>query len=158
MSRMQKLLGTTFVVIAVLASGMVAAGAETTFSKTQMYVVEGKKMVLRNVVLTFNDSALLVKPAGKSKVEEKTIPYTRVKKAEYEFSAERRWAAAVIVSPLFLLSKSKKHWFTVVCKSQTEGGEDEEVVFRLAKKNYSDVLSAFEKSSGIKVKMEAPKK
>ncbi len=156
MNRKQILCCTAIALGAVLLSGIVAAGAESTFQKSQMYVVEGKKMVLRNVTLTFNDSSLLVKPR-KAALAERTIPYSRIKGATYEFSAERRWGAAVVVSPLFLLSKSKKHWFTIVCKPQAEGGEDEEVVFRLDKKNYAEILDAFEKSSGIKVKMEAPK-
>lgn len=150
------LLSTVLALGTVLLTGAMTA-AQSTFPKSKMYVVEGKKMVLRNVNLTFNGTGLLVTPVKKTAMEERTIPYKRIKSAVYEFATERRWGAAVVVSPLFLLSKSKKHWFTIVCEPQTEGSEDEEIVFRLDKKNYADILDAFEKSSGVKVKMEAPK-
>ncbi len=153
----RRVLYTTAFMLGAVLLGVGSVGAESTFQKSQMYVVEGKKMMLRNVTLTFNDSALLIRPAGKATFAERTIPYTRVKNAVYEFSSERRWGAAVIVSPLFLLSKSKKHWFTLVCKAEKEADAEEEVVFRLDKSNYANILDTFEKSSGTKIRMEASK-
>ena len=67
---------------------------------------------------------------------------------EYERSVHRRWKTAVLLSPLFLLSKGKKHWFALI-----QG--DEETVFQLSKSNYGEVLNAIESKTGQKVKMIA---
>ena len=66
---------------------------------------------------------------------------------EYERSAPPLEDSGAL-SPLFLLSKGKKHWFALI-----QG--DEETVFQLSKSNYGEVLNAIESKTGQKVKMIA---
>ena len=76
------------------------------------------------------------------------IAYSDVTGLEYERSAHRRRKTAVLISPLFLLSKGKKQWFAVL-------REGDEIVFQLSKGNCSKILSAVESRSGLDVKMIA---
>ena len=54
----------------------------------------------------------------------------------------------MLLSPIALLSKGKKHWFSVI------RGE-EETVFQLDKSNFSKILAVVESKTGKKVKMVA---
>jgi len=125
---------------------------ELVFDKAKMFVSEQYKMKLKDVKLVFTKEHISI--IGEDKAAKRTvIPYAKVKEAVYEYSQERRWGAAVLVSGLFLLSKGKKHWFTLV-----QGADKpEETVFQLHKDNYAKVLEAFEKASGQKVRMQAGK-
>ncbi len=136
----------TFVLSAAFSSA-----AQTTFKKSKMYVTQGNEMKLRKVELTFTETALVVQGMDKRYREKKTVPYEEIKKAEYEYSKHHRVAAAVIISPLLLLSKAKKYWLTLTCKPMGEEADDEELVFRLDKKNYREILAAIEESTEKKV-------
>ena len=78
-------------------------------------------------------------------VQASGYPITEI---EYEQSKHRRWKTGVLLSPLALLSKGKKHWFAVI------RGE-EETVFQLDKSNFSKILAVVESKTGKKVKMVA---
>lgn len=68
---------------------------------------------------------------------------------EYGRSAHRRWKTAVLISPLFLLSKGKKHWFAAL-------RECDETMFQLSKGNYSKILSAVESRSVVRAHLKPP--
>src|SRR5262245_47349681 len=44
---------------------------------------------------------------------ETEIPYDRINLVEYGQNASRRLVMAVVISPLFLLSKSRRHFLTI---------------------------------------------
>src|SRR5579863_5953706 len=48
-----------------------------------------------------------------SKKAQVRVPYDHINLVEYGQQVSRRLAMAVIISPLFLLSKSRKHFLTV---------------------------------------------
>jgi predicted DNA-binding protein (MmcQ/YjbR family) len=139
--------------LAVPATAIGQEKAVPTFDKAKMFVTEQYKMKQKDVKLAFTDKYISVLVKGESGPQI-TIPYTAIKEASYEYSSERRWGAAVLVSGLFLLSKGKKHWFTLVQGTD----KPEETVFQLDKNNYANILAAFEKASGQKVRMLAEKK
>lgn len=115
------------------------------FSKSKMYVEQDHKLKLVSVSLEVREDSLVAVTRGKNP-QTVRIEYSEVTSMEYERSAHRRWKTAVLISPLFLLSKGKKHWFAVL-----QG--DDETVFQLSKANYAKILSAVESNSGLEVKM-----
>ena len=117
------------------------------FGGAKMYAEQNNKLKLVRVSIDVQDAALVATIGGKDgKIVE--IPYAGITAMEYERSAHRRWKTAVLLSPLFLLSKGKKHWFALI-------QDDEETVFQLSKSNYGEVLNAIESKTGQKVKMIA---
>ena len=64
--------------------------------------------------------------------------------AEYSYAKSPRWKTAIFVSPLFLFTSGKKHWFLVQ-------GEGDYALLHLDKSNYRLILAAFEARSGLKV-------
>ena len=117
------------------------------FGKAKMYVEQNHKLKLVGVTVDVQEDALVVTTGAKDP-QFVRIPYPEITEMEYERSAHRRWKTGMLISPLFLLSKGKKHWFAVIV------GE-EELVFQLSKSNYSKVLDAVESRSGMKVRMIA---
>ena len=143
--------------LAFVALSAFSLAAQTAFKKSKMYVTQEHKMKLRKVELTFTDTALVIQGVDGKYREKRTVPYAEIKKAEYEYSKHHRWKTAVIITPLFLLSRARKHWFTVIRKVPGEEESEEELVFRLDKKNYSQIMAAFEDSTGVTVEMVATK-
>lgn len=78
-----------------------------------------------------------------------TIGYDSVKSILYEQAATPRYAAAVLVSPLFLLSNSKKHYLTIQYTSET--GDTRFVIVRLDKNTARQAVSTAESETGHKV-------
>ena len=70
-----------------------------------------------------------------------TIPYDSVTELTYELSKNARIAEAILLSPLFLLSSSKKHWLTIKYQS---GGESNFVLLQLDKKEYQQAVATAE--------------
>ena len=108
--------------------------------KAKMYVEQNHRLKLVGVSIDVQDSELVATTSGKDP-QVARIPYSEISELEYERSAHRRWKTGVMLSPLFLLSKGKKHWFAVI------QGENE-TVFQLSKSNYAKILGAVESKSG----------
>ena len=99
--------------------------------------------------LDLSDTETLVLKAARAEVR---IPYQRINTLEYGQNVSRRYAAAVLISPVLLLSKSRKHFVTL-------GYLDEErrqqaVVFRIEKGDIRSVLSGLEARTGRRVEFQ----
>ena len=77
------------------------------------------------------------------------VPYARINLVEYGQKVDRRYIAAVVISPLFLLSKARKHFLTLGFID--EQGDQQALVFRVAKGDVRVVLASLEARTGIKV-------
>ena len=119
-----------------------------TFEKSKMYVEQEHKLRLRKVAIDVEAEALVVTGKSEKYSSVVRIPYAEITEMEYEQSKHRRWKTGVLLSPLALLSKGKKHWFAVI-------RGDEETVFQLDKSNFAKILAAVESKTGKKVKMVA---
>ena len=97
--------------------------------------------------LSDNDALLLLG----SKIEIR-IEYNKVNSIEYGQNVSRRYAAAVLISPLFLLSKSRKH-FVTLGYSDTEG-KQQALVFRVGKGDIRSVLASLEARTGRRVEYQ----
>lgn len=77
------------------------------------------------------------------------IPYTAISSLEYGQKAGRRVGVAILVSPLALFSKKRKHFFTIGFKDKD--GKDQAVVLELGKDIVRTTLTIVETRSGKKI-------
>jgi hypothetical protein len=75
-----------------------------------------------------------------------TITYTDVTELEYGQKAGRRVAVGLLVSPIALFSKKRKHYLTINFKDQA--GKDQAVVFELGKDIVRTTLAIIEARTG----------
>ncbi len=80
------------------------------------------------------------------------IPYDAVNSLEYGQKAGRRLGLSIIVSPVFLLSKKRRHYLTLGFKDS--GGEQQAVVLELGKDIVRTTLVGLEAQTGLKVEFE----
>ncbi len=87
-----------------------------------------------------------------SKKAQLRVPYDRINLLEYGQQVSRRLAMAAIVSPLFLLTKSRKHFLTVGYAG--EDGKQQAMVFRVDKNKIRVLLVSLEARTGLKVEYQ----
>jgi hypothetical protein len=80
------------------------------------------------------------------------VAYRKVNTLEYGQTVSRRYAAAVLVSPLLLLSKARKHFVTVGYVDSE--GRQQVVVFRVEKGDIRSVLAGLEARTGRRVEYQ----
>jgi hypothetical protein len=80
------------------------------------------------------------------------VPYDHINLIEYGQQVSRRLAMAAILSPLFLLSKSRKHFLTVGYTG--DDGKQQAMVFRVEKNNIRVILVSLEARTGLKVEYQ----
>jgi hypothetical protein len=80
------------------------------------------------------------------------VPYDRINLLEYGQRAGRRYIMAIVISPVFLLSKARKHFLTVAYKD--EEGREQAMVFQVHKSDVRAVLAGLEARTGLKVEFQ----
>ncbi len=80
------------------------------------------------------------------------IPYTSITSLEYGQKAGRRVGAAILVSPLLLFSKKRKHFFTIAFKDKD--GKEQAVVLELGKDIVRTTLTIVETRSGKEIEYQ----
>ena len=80
------------------------------------------------------------------------VPYKRINLLEYGQNVNRRLALAIVISPLFLLSKARKHFLTIGFQGHDEA--QQAVVLRVNKKDVRSVLASLEARTGLKVQYQ----
>ena len=86
---------------------------------------------------------------GEVRVE---IPYRKVNTVEYGQNVSRRVAAAVLISPVFLLSKSRRHFVTIGYVDAE--GIQQALVIRVEKGDIRSVLAGLEARTGRRVEYQ----
>ena len=77
------------------------------------------------------------------------VPYDKVNTLEYGQHVGRRYAEAILISPLFLLSKSRKHFVTL---GYTDAdGRQQALVLQVSKGDVRAVLAELEAKTGRRV-------
>ena len=99
--------------------------------------------------LDLSDSEALSLRNGKTALQ---IPYQKVNTLEYGQNVSRRFAAAVLISPVLLLSKSHKHFVTLGFTDRN--GQQQALVLRVQKGDIRAVLSALEARTGRRVEYQ----
>jgi hypothetical protein len=80
------------------------------------------------------------------------IPYNKVSIIEYGQNVSRRYAAAVLISPIFLLSKSRKHFVTLGYVDAE--GKHQALVFRADKGDIRGLLAGLEARTGRRIEFQ----
>ena len=80
------------------------------------------------------------------------IPYSRIHTVEYGQRVNRRYAEAILISPVLLLSKSRKHFITL--GYQDREGKQQALVFRVNKGDIRPVLASLEARTGRRVEYQ----
>ena len=97
--------------------------------------------------LTGSESLSLRSP--KTQLE---IPYRKINTVEYGQNVSRRYAAAVLISPVLLLSKSRKHFVTLGYLDAD--GKQQALVFRVDKGDIRSILASLEARTGRRVEYQ----
>jgi hypothetical protein len=80
------------------------------------------------------------------------IPYQKVNTVEYGQNVSRRYAAAILISPVLLLSKSRKHFVTLGYIDAE--GRQQALVIRVEKGDIRSVLTGLEARTGRRVEYQ----
>jgi hypothetical protein len=80
------------------------------------------------------------------------VPYDRVDLLEYGQKVDRRLLMAAVISPMFLLSKSRKHFLTVGYVD--EDGNHQALVFRVDKNGIRPALVSLEARTGLRIQYQ----
>lgn len=87
-----------------------------------------------------------------SKHTQVKVPYDRINLLEYGQKVDRRYIAAVVISPLFMLAKKREHFLTV--GFQDNDGRQQAMVFRVDKNDIRMTLVALEARTGQRVEYQ----
>ncbi|MGA2596164.1 MAG: hypothetical protein ABSH09_04030 [Bryobacteraceae bacterium] len=80
------------------------------------------------------------------------VPYEKINLIEYGQKVDRRYLAAVLVSPLFLFSKKRQHFLTVGYTD--EDGHQQAMIFRVNKDDIRMILVSLEARTGRKIEFQ----
>jgi len=80
------------------------------------------------------------------------IPYDKINVLEYGQRVSRRYAEAVLLSPVFLLSKTRKHYLTV--EFTDDRGKQQAMVFLVGKNDVRSLLVILEAKSGRRIEYQ----
>jgi hypothetical protein len=80
------------------------------------------------------------------------VPYDKINLLEYGQKVDRRYLAAVLISPLFLLAKKRQHFLTVGYAD--EENRQQAMVFKVSKDDIRTVLVILEARTGRKVEFQ----
>lgn len=80
------------------------------------------------------------------------IEYRKVNTLEYGQNVSRRYAAAILISPVLLLSKTRRHYVTLGYTD--EAGNQQALVLRVDKGDIRMVLASLEARTGRRVEYQ----
>jgi len=80
------------------------------------------------------------------------ISYQRINTLEYGQNVSRRYVSAILVSPLLLLAKSRKHYLTIGYVDSE--GHQEALVFRVDKDDIRSALAGLEARTGRRIEFQ----
>lgn len=99
-------------------------------------------------ILTSDTSAFVFSAKGQTV----KVPFERINQIEYGQKVERRYLTAVLISPLFLLAKSRKHFLTLGYEDAE--GKQQAMIFQVSKGDVRSVLVGLEARTGRKVSFQ----
>lgn len=99
--------------------------------------------------MRMSDENLFIFRVKKTEVK---VSYAKVNLLEYGQKVDRRYAMALLVSPMFLLSKKRQHFLTV--GYEDEAGRQQALVFKVGKSDVRAVLVSLEARTGLKVQFQ----
>jgi hypothetical protein len=128
-----------------------AAAADQAFPKTQIPDAKGHQV---SAALLFRDSQgmMQVSSAGQVLLE---VPYSSIDRFSYEYTKKHRitqgavvMVASVGAGAVVMLTQSRKHFLTI---EYHDGTVPKQLVLRMDKSEYRDILAAVEAQTGKNV-------
>ena len=80
------------------------------------------------------------------------VPYEKINLVEYGEKVDRRYIAAVLISPLFLLAKKRQHFLTVGYSDEQD--RQQALIFKINKDDIRTTLVVLEARTGRKVEFQ----
>ena len=80
------------------------------------------------------------------------VPYEKINLVEYGERVDRRFIAAVLISPLFLLAKKRQHFLTVGYSDEDD--HQQAMIFKINKDDVRAMLVSLEARTGRKVEFQ----
>ena len=80
------------------------------------------------------------------------VPYQKINLVEYGEKVDRRYIAAVLISPLFLLAKKRQHFLTVGYSDDDD--RQQAMIFKVSKDDIRAMLVSLEARTGRKVEFQ----
>lgn len=77
------------------------------------------------------------------------VPYSQINQIEYGQKVGRNIVPAIVISPLFLLNKTRKHFLTLGYLDKE--GNQQALVLRVGKGNIRAMLASLEARTGLRV-------
>ena len=99
--------------------------------------------------LKTSDEEFLEFRAKKSEVK---VVYAKINLIEYGQKVDRRYAMAFLLSPVFILSKSRQHFLTIGYTD--DAGKQQAMVFHVSKGGIRSMLVSLEARTGLKVQYQ----
>lgn len=99
--------------------------------------------------MALSDDRYLAVYSGKLQMR---VAYDHVNLIEYGQQVARRLALALVISPVFLLSKSRQHYLTIGYSG--EDGKQQAMVFHVDKNSIRPTLAGLEARTGLKVQYQ----
>lgn len=99
--------------------------------------------------IELGDEAYLAFYSHKSQMR---VRYDRVNLLEYGQQVDRRLILAAVISPVFMLSKERRHFLTI--GYEDDRGLQQAAVFRVDKNSIRAALIALEARTGLKVRYQ----
>ena len=87
-----------------------------------------------------------------SKHTQVKIPYERINLLEYGQKVDRRYVAAAVISPLFMLAKKREHFLTI--GFEDDNGRQQAMMFRINKDDVRLALVSLEARTGRTVEYQ----
>lgn len=131
---------------------LVLAGAKLAIAQGSVEYIggtEGQFNTGKPGSITLADDQYLAYYAGKTKLR---VAYDRINLLEYGQQVDRRLALALVISPVFLLSKSRKHFLTIGYSD--DDGRQQAMIFRVDKNSIRPTLVGLEARTGLKVQYQ----
>ncbi len=123
----------------------IAGKDEVEFQGGTLQIKNGAKL---RVNLTDEGAAVF---AGEGTVR---VPWKGIKSIEYGQTASRRVTSAILLSPLALFSKARKHYISL--EWVDDQGQPQSAALRADKNNFRSILSALRAKSGLEVSCGDP--
>lgn len=130
------------------AGALLAAGEEGGRAEYVGGTAAGLKVNTEGRIVTTDDRLFTFRTRNGSV----TVPYEKINLLEYGQQASRRYALGIVVSPVLLLSKKRKHFLTIGYRDEQD--RQQAMVFRVDKNDIRAVLAALEARTGRRVEFQ----
>ena len=151
---MIKMLTAVALLFVLIGSAVAVAADAIVFKKVDVFEMEGDKEKKRDARMELDVDARILSLVDEKKGAEKAtyavIPYDAITSIVYERSKHRRYGAGVLINPLLMFTRGKKHWLTIEFTGVPDLPQGY-IYMRLDKKNQRQILSALGAGTGIEI-------